>query len=178
MEYKTPTESAIPMTLIPAIETAFGEALLPILFASQCATTGAIDLATGLSISPKDKIVSGTLCKNQKDKENLCLVYAGKMTVYYEAATLNNTKSVKTTLLNELKAGMTKGDFLSAHDGLERIGYIAAKDDGVEEEKKWLDWIRGLIESEDKTQLFIIAGGAIVGILGCGLCILFLRNRE
>jgi hypothetical protein len=73
---------------------------------------------------------------------------------------------------------MDNGDFLDAHDGLERVGYIGEEEDETTQQfyEEWLEWIRNLIESEDKTQLFIIAGGAAVAVLSCCLCVLCLRR--
>jgi hypothetical protein len=183
MEFKTTTQNAIPITLIPALDVAFGRALLSTLFASQCATnngSGSTDLATGMSTMPQDAIVSGRLCKNQNETENLCLVYAGRITVFYNTATVTNTTVLKETLLGVLEAGMNNGGFLHAHDGLERIGYIGEDEEDAENAKEfyeeWLEWIRDLIESEDKTQLFIVAGGVVVAVLGFCLCIILLRR--
>jgi hypothetical protein len=178
MEYKG---NDVPMTLIPAIEKAFGEAVLPILFASNCAVPSpdAFNLAISLSALPKDELAAGTLCKDQKDKDNLCLVYAGKMTVYYKSAVLTNVTAVKETLLKELETSMTKGDFLIAHDGLERLHYIAAEDDDDnDKEESWLDLLKGLVEGEDSQKL-IVVGGAAVAILGCCVVgVLFLKNQD
>lgn len=117
-------------SLLPSIEQANVEAVLPSFFASKCGVRRLRSHrsnrryleAVGVSSFPNDEILDGVECdeRNIVNKTNDCVVVEGKITVYVSG----DVEAERATIEKVLKTTMDKKDLVSPNGAVDRITWI------------------------------------------------------
>ena len=115
-------------TLLPSIEQASVEAVLPSLFVGKCGTFRFRSRRSvrrrrlepvGINVLPSDQILDGFECdkENMKNEKNDCVVVEGKFSVYVDG----NVDLERENIEEMLTTRVDKGDLLSPIGAVDRI---------------------------------------------------------
>jgi hypothetical protein len=114
------------LDVIPSLERAFSDAILPELFVEECHSHhGNVVLqsqlaATGVSTKPDDLVLQSLACGQANDGNSTCVVVKGELTLFVDGT----PDGIETQILAILKDHMKKDEFLSAHDGIKRVTFV------------------------------------------------------
>ena len=108
--------------LIPALEAAFSNAILPELFPESCAGRRRQRRlrTSAVSSNPEDIIFQDIKCAKIYAATNECVVVEGELTLFIDGP----VDQEEAEILSILKTGMENGDFDNVHDGIVRVSYL------------------------------------------------------
>ena len=114
------------LDVIPSLERAFSDAILPELFVEECHSHhGNVVLqsqlaATGVSTKPDDLVLQSLACGRANDGNSTCVVVKGELTLFVDGT----PERIETEIVAILKDRMKNDKFLSAHDGIKRVTLV------------------------------------------------------
>jgi len=143
-DYEVEVNTTVQSNMIPAVETAINDALLPVLFNDLCKNENDTRRAlqedgeqlvalhgirrlqaqvAGLSPNPLDSIQTGEPCLNvAKIKSgNSCIVVRGGLSIYGFFTSEDDNIQTSDAVTNAVQAGMEGGAFASAHPSIVRL---------------------------------------------------------
>jgi len=132
------TQGDLISDVLPPLEKAFNDFLLPTLFPAECGTSRRLDMARrrllirGISARPDDSPMDDVVCSQVKVVGNNCVVIFGELSLLVDdQRRLNDERKVQ----DSLKQGMEDDVFISAHESIDRVTYVdlggnPAKSDG------------------------------------------------
>jgi hypothetical protein len=174
--------------VLPALETAFNDFLLPFVFASECGSPSKPRLlfsihsrrhmlqAVGISSQPKDLLIEGLSCENVTAPENDCGIYRGELGLY-----MANVGADADTIIGafkQLKLGLDEGVFDSVDRRIVRVVHLDLGDmdpsDPYQSEENPPD-----TDSDSGTMMFaIVAAAAGAVLVSIGALLVYRHKRE
>lgn len=127
LETKPVNDFVLFQEVLPPLEAAFANYLLPIFFEDDCSSkSGQNGVAgrrlqvVGISALPDDLPILDIVCSTLKDDGNDCLVMLGEISLYLDGRRLSSEDDVR----KALKKGMRKGEFVEADERIVRVSYV------------------------------------------------------
>lgn len=112
--------------VLPSLEKAFSDAILPELFAEQCLSPygnivqqNPLDV-TGVSTKPDDIVLPSLACVQANYGNSKCVVVHGELTLFVVGTSGDAQTQIVTILKDRTKTDV----FLSAHDGIKRVTLV------------------------------------------------------
>jgi hypothetical protein len=112
--------------VLPSLEKAFSDAILPELFAEQCHSPygntvqqNPLDV-TGVSTKPDDIVLPSLACGQANYGNSTCVVVHGELTLFVVGTSGDAQTQIVTILKDRTKTDV----FLSAHDGIKRVTLV------------------------------------------------------
>lgn len=151
--------SSIVNDVLPLLEPDFSRAVLVYLFPEECSTMESSEVGdvVGLSTFGVDKVVTETCDEEEGSNGSRCFTVDGQMTIYLnEPVSKKVNDSFNALVKRILSQGGVHGDFLTAHQDIERISFQV--DDNDDSEPWYLH------------AAFLVSVGIVGGLLVC-VCI-------
>jgi len=174
------TAGELTQQVIPALEIAFNNFLLPDLFPGICAqvAAGRRRLAVqGISTMPDDRPQFGIPCQTPKTETgNDCVYIRGQLMIFTDE--IGTRQQYIDTIKSGLKLGMTNGAFNDAQESIVKVTYVEADSDGMPLDNRPTvsptlapDEDRGIDEASDDDRnlllpLLLVAGAVLIVVTG------------
>jgi len=165
--------------IIPSLEKSFSEAILPELFSGKCSSQPDRFrhrlrklAAVGVSSTPSDTILDNILCEEKTSEDNACNVVRGEFTIFTDG----DGEGIEGRVIQKLKEGISNGNFVAVHEGIERISYVQldAKTNTINSGEGTN--IRSDL-SGDSYVLYGVITGVVVGFIALALLVWALKKR-
>lgn len=178
MELVKSNQTFIEEVIIPGIEEAINEKLLPELFPEACEESRRL-LASqevrlpearrlsilGISPAPRDQIAYGENCNSDTGEASSCFVTKGRMKLF---ETSGNTRELKAVILDTIKAGMEEDTIAkAAHDDIIKLYYIeeiAENPNSIESDLSAP--VETFADGGSPTSVLVAAAAGTIAILG------------
>lgn len=119
--------------VLPSLERAFADALLPVFFSSgDCAQVGVAvhdnaSLVLGVSTKPDDTVLDDVIC-NATTANNTCEILSGELFIFVADSGMES--SIEDAAITTLKSGSENDDFLDAHVAINRVTFVDLETEG------------------------------------------------
>mmetsp|Transcript_33476 Transcript_33476/g.99778 ORF Transcript_33476/g.99778 Transcript_33476/m.99778 type:complete len:711 (-) Transcript_33476:2676-4808(-) len=146
-DYEVEVNTTVQSDMIPAVETAINDALLPVLFNDLCQSENDTRRAlqqdgkqpvalrgmrrlqgqvVGMSPNPLDMIQTDEPCLNEAKIKSgsSCVVVRGALSVYGSFTSEDDETQTRVALIDTVQAGMEGGAFASTHPSIVRIFFV------------------------------------------------------
>lgn len=117
------SETVLQEEILPTLEHAFNDFLVPLLFADQCSGRRSLSRRlgyVGISARPDDLPIVDVVCGTLKDEGNRCRVILGELSLYLDSRRLNEEDEIR----EYLKRGMKDDEFVGAEERIVRVSYV------------------------------------------------------
>lgn len=166
--------------VLPALENAFTEFLIPILFTNRCSESRHLRVElqvrrrlvfSGISARPDDLPIMDLRCTKLDAQGNDCSVILGELTLFLEDRRLSDEDDVR----DSLAEGMENDSFLDADSRIVRVSYVDLDilDTGV-------DYGQQPIQAEPRSVNALLVGFVIAaaGTILLGGLVAYRRRRQ
>ena len=165
--YEVETSSGdVEIEIIPALEKAFNDQILPSLFGVECGVLAESVLrsALGVSARPDDSILRDTSCAMKDVDTNDCVVVRGGLTVFISTAIGREDENVIIAdVISALQRGMQNGDFNYVHKGMVRVTFVDIEEQNPAQGEK----AKGSVRAADSPRKNGLAYGVVAGAAVC-----------
>ena len=161
--------------VLPPLEVAFNNFLLPELFPQNCSNDGAIPirglLVLGISALPADEPRPEVVCKGPTAPGNSCLFMRGSLIAFVDEN--EDLEPLEDRVRARLKVGMDANAFVSTHPSIVRVTYVETGIDGLPTLPPETD-----VPREGSVDVIEVEGGAddddlvLPIVLGAAACII------
>ena len=165
--------------VLPSLERAFADALLPVFFSSgDCAQVGVVVnanslLVLGISTKPDDAVLDDVIC-NATEANNTCEVLSGELSIFVADSGMEG--SIEDAAITTLKTGSENDDFLDAHVAIDRVTFVDLETEGPINGDP--DPITGASLGGDPRLSTLVIVGIVVGIAALFLILVLLARKK
>lgn len=164
--------------IIPALEKAFNDRILPYLFGLECSVLAesVLGSAAGMSARPDDSILRDISCSKKDVDTDDCVVVKGGLTVFIPAAMGKEDENVIIAdVISVLQQGMQNGGFNYVNKGVVRVTYVEIEAQNPSQGEK----AGGSVQVADTSRNNGLVYGVVAGAATCVIAsVVFIYNRR
>jgi hypothetical protein len=171
------SEADLENDVLPELENAFVNFLLPSMFPEVCSERRMLQqrrlATTGISARPDDTILDGVLCESLSASGNSCGAVQGELTLFSDRG---RSLTDEATVRDVLKKGMDDNEFVDSaiHPDIVRVSYVLSGDDNGTGSDSDDPGVKGIsTDDDDGADLLLIglisAAAAVVIVAGAVL---------